>query len=198
MRPYLILGALVGALSLPGLARAQTYSFDVHPKLINITFESRMDVEDILGSSRKVTGYVKRSAAGRYSFALKVPVSSLRTGIALRDKHLRSPMWLDAARHPHIEFKGNRVKYLGKGRYRVRGTLTLHGVSRPKTVVLRVRKIPASVAARAGLGKGNWLRVRGKLQVKLSSHGVKIPEMAAAKVNDRWTVKVSLFAKHKR
>lgn len=198
MKRFLILGALVGVLSLPGSATAQTYSFDVHPKLVNITFESRMDVEDILGSSREVSGYVKRSSTGRYAFAFKVPVSSLRTGIDLRDKHLRSAMWLDAARHPHLEFRGKRVKALGKGRYRVSGTFTLHGVSRPLSVVLRVRKIPASVAQRAGLGKGNWLRVRGQFPVRLSAHGVKIPEMAAAKVNDRWTVKISLFAKEKR
>ncbi len=198
MKRFLILSALVGALSLPGVSRAQTYSFDVHPKLVNISFESRMDVEDILGTSNKVSGYVKRSDTGRYAFAFKVPVASLRTGIAMRDKHLRSPTWLDAARHPHIEFSGKRVKPLGKGRYRVSGTFTMHGVSRPLSVVLRVRKIPASVAARAGLGKGNWLRVRGSFEVRLSRHGIKIPEMAAAKVKDRWTVKISLFARQKR
>lgn len=195
MKSILTLFALIGAVALPATARAQTYSFNVHAKLVNIAFESRMDVEDILGTSNQVKGHVKRGSDGKVTFSLQVPVTSLRTGIAMRDKHLRSKMWLDAARHPNIQFKGTRAKHLGKGRYRVSGMFTLRGVSRPLTVDLRVRRIPASVASRAGLGKGNWLRVRGRFTVKLSAHGIRIPGMVAAKVSDRWTVKVSLFAR---
>jgi polyisoprenoid-binding protein YceI len=187
--------AAMGVLILPAVAKAQTYSFNVPSKLVNIAFESRMDVEDILGTTHKVAGYVKRSSSGKITFSVKVPVSTLRTGIAMRDKHLQGAMWLNAARNPNITFKGTSAKKLKKGRYRVWGTLTMRGISRPMSVDLRVRQIPSSVASRAGLGKGNWLRVRGRFTVKLSAHGIKIPGMAAAKVNDRWTVKVSLFAR---
>jgi len=180
-------------LVLPAVAQAQTYRFNVPSKLVNIAFESRMDVEDILGTTHSVSGFVKRSASGKITFSIKVPVAKLRTGIAMRDKHLRGAMWLSAARHPYIVFSGTRAKKLRKGLYRVWGKLILRGVSRPLSVDLRVRRIPASVAVRVGLGKGDWLRVRGRFAVSLSAHGIKIPRMAATKVNDRWTVKVSLF-----
>ena len=46
-----------------------------------------------------------------------------------------------------------------------------------------------------GLAEGDWLRVRGQFTVKLSDFGIKVPAMAATKVNDAWTVKVSVFGK---
>ena len=36
--------ALTALMLAPSVARAQTYSFEVQPKLVNIAFESRMDV----------------------------------------------------------------------------------------------------------------------------------------------------------
>lgn len=195
MKKSLPLLVLAAGLLVPAATRAQTYSFNVHSKLVNIAFESRMDIEDIMGTTHSVQGYVKRSPSGAISFDLKVPVASLRTGIALRDTHLRSAMWLNAAAYPYIRFRGKRAKAISRGRYKVSGTFSMRGVSRPLTVTLRVKPIPASVATRAGLGKGNWLRVRGRFQVRLSHFGIRIPGMAAAKVNDLWTVKVSLFAR---
>jgi polyisoprenoid-binding protein YceI len=193
-----ILLVTVGALVLPQAASAQTYRFDVPEKLVNIAFESRMDLEDILGSSNQVSGEVSRSKDGRVSFHVKVPVASLRTGIALRDEHLRSSHWLDAKQFPAIELKGTSARKIGKDKWRLSGTFTLRGVARPLEVDLEVKEIPAAVAARAGLDKVNWIRVRGELQVKLSSHGLQVPSMVAAKVSDRWTVRVSLFAKEAR
>ena len=154
-----------------------------------------MDVEDIVGSSNQVKGWVKRGSAGRITFALQVPVSSLKTGIAMRDEHLRSKMWLDAAGHPNLRFKGTKARKLSRGKWRVSGHFTMRGVTKAQTVDVSVRQIPSSIASRAGLGQANWLRVRAAFSVRLSDFGIKIPGMAAAKVNDRWTVKISLFAK---
>ncbi len=187
--------AAVALAAFPAASRAQRYTFNVPAKLVNISFESRMAVEDIVGSSNKIRGYVKRSSSGKVTFALKVPVKSLKTGISMRDQHLRSHMWLNAARYPYIQFVGSKARKLSAGRWRVTGLLTVRGVSRRTTVVVRVRKIGAALAARAGLGKANWLRVRAQLTIRLSQHGIRIPGMAAAKVNDKWTVKISLFAR---
>jgi len=183
------------ALLVPASAQAQTYSFNVHPKLVNIAFESRMDIEDIFGTSNKIAGWVKKDEKKKFSFKLEVPVDSLKTGIAMRDDHLRSEMWLNSAKHPAIVFEGKSVRKAGKDRYHVKGKLTMRGKSRSLKVTLRAQEIPASVAAKLGLGKADWLRVRGSFKVKLSDHGIQIPKMAAAKVSDTWTVKVSLFAK---
>lgn len=185
-------------LAAPQVSRAQTYRFDVPEKLVNITFESRMDVEDILGASNQVSGEVTRQKDGRVSFHVKVPVASLRTGIAMRDEHLRSNQWLDAKQFPFIELKGASARKVGKDKWRLQGTFTLRGVSKPLEVDLTVKEIPAEVAVRAGLEKAAWIRARGEFKVKLSNHGVKIPSMVTSKVADTWTVRVSLFAKEAR
>lgn len=190
---YLTAIALVAAVA-PAAAEAQTYSFGVHPKFVNITFESRMEIEDIFGSTHAVEGWVKLDRKGA-AFRLEVPVGSLRTGIDMRDEHLRSETWLDAARYPKIVFEGRSIRDLGKGRYQVSGLLDLHGQKQPRTLAVSAQRIPQKLAERLGLGDAEWIRVRGTFKVKLSDHGVRIPEMTAAKVNDLWTVKVSLFAK---
>lgn len=179
---------------LPLSATAEEYSFNVDSKFVNITFESQMDVEDILGASHEVSGSLNFDGR-KGNFSLAVPISSMKTGIDLRDEHMRSPMWLDAEAHPEIKFEGNKIRSLGDGKYQVTGNLTMHGVSQSLSVVVATRQIPAERASKLMMGDTNWLRVRTSFKVSLSDFGVKIPDMAAAKVSDEWTIKVSLFAK---
>jgi polyisoprenoid-binding protein YceI len=186
---------LAALLLAPAAARAQTYSFDVQPKLVNIAFESRMDIEDIFGSSNRIGGWLKIRERNKIHFKLEVPVDSLKTGIAMRDDHLRSETWLNAGKHPAISFEGKSVRKVGKHRYEVKGTFTLRGRKRPLKLTVQAREIPRARATKLGLGDADWLRVRGSFKVKLSDHGIRIPKMAAAKVSDTWTVRVSLFAK---
>ncbi len=180
---------------LPASALAESYTFAVPEKFINLTFESRMDIEDILGSTNSLTGTLQKDAQGLWNYRLEVPVASLKTGIALRDEHLRSPGWLDAEKFPTLVFEGKTAKSLGKGRFELAGTFTLRGQSKPLKLVVETQAIPKAQAEKAGLGPENWLRVRGQFTLKLSDFGVKIPDMAVAKVNDLWTVKLSVFAK---
>ena len=60
---------------------------------------------------------------------VEVRADSVRTGIALRDRHLRGPLFLDAARHPTITFRGGDAmrtpNYMA-----VPGSLTIRGVTR--------------------------------------------------------------------
>jgi polyisoprenoid-binding protein YceI len=186
--------ALAAAILLPAMASAQEYSFAVDPKLVVVTFESRMEVEDILGTTHSVSGAARLDPAGG-TFRIEVPVDSLRTGIDMRDQHLKSDAWLDAAKFPTVRFEGKDVRWEGDTKARVTGTFTMHGVSKPLSVTVDVRRIPSAQGTRMGLAEGDWVRIRGEFPVKLSDFGVAIPSMAAAKVSDVWTVKVSLFGK---
>ena len=66
-----------------------------------------------------------------------VNAASVFTGVKKRDDHLRSPDFLDAARFPTITFRAKEVEPAGDGKVRVRGELTLHGVT--KTVEVEGR-----------------------------------------------------------
>ena len=59
-----------------------------------------------------------------------IDASSVETGIAERDAHLRSADFLDVARYPEITFRSLRVELLGDGRAALAGELTFHGVTR--------------------------------------------------------------------
>ncbi len=194
MRTLHALPLLAALVALPSPARAEEYSFDVDPKLVVITFESNMEVEDILGTTKTVSGSVRLDESGG-TFLVEVPVDSLRTGIDMRDQHLKSEGWLDAAKFPKVRFEGTSVKSLGGTKYAVAGTFTMHGVAKPLSVEIDARRIPSAEGTKLGLAEGDWLRVRGQFTVKLSDFGIKVPAMAATKVNDAWTVKVSVFGK---
>jgi len=60
---------------------------------------------------------------------VEVRADSLRTGISLRDRHLRGPLFLDAAHHPLITFRGGDVMRLPT-HVTVPGSLTIRGVTR--------------------------------------------------------------------
>jgi len=60
---------------------------------------------------------------------VEVRADSIRTGISLRDRHLRGPLFLDAARHPIITFRGGDVMRLPT-HVTVPGSLTIRGVTR--------------------------------------------------------------------
>jgi polyisoprenoid-binding protein YceI len=60
---------------------------------------------------------------------VEVRADSLRTGISLRDRHLRGPLFLDAARYPSITFRGGDVMRLPT-HVAVPGSLTVRGVTR--------------------------------------------------------------------
>src|SRR5262249_47920950 len=53
-----------------------------------------------------------------------------------RDAHLKSPDFFDVAKFPSITFKSKKVVAAGKGKLKVTGDLTIHGVT--KEVVLDV------------------------------------------------------------
>ena len=177
---------------LPTLAHAETYGFEPNPKHVVMTFESRMEVEDILGTTHGITGTVNLDKG---TFALQIPVKSLKTGIELRDEHMQNDIWLHGAEHPEIRFEGSQIKLVSDKEAKVHGQFTLRGKAVALTADVRYRRIPEAQAQKLGLGDGNWVRVRAEFQVKLSDHGIEIPKMAAAKVSDVWTVKVSLFGK---
>jgi polyisoprenoid-binding protein YceI len=81
------------------------------------------------------------------------------------------PRFLDAAQFPEIVFESQAVQSAGEGMLRVRGSLTLHGQTRPvPTVVWIARPDAASY------------RFSGEVMIKQTDYGVK-PESIAGVVD---------------
>jgi polyisoprenoid-binding protein YceI len=81
------------------------------------------------------------------SVSARMQVSSINTGIKKRDDHLRSAEFFNIAKFPEITFKSRSVKQTGPQSGDIMGDLTLHGVTKP--VTLRVKLVtPVSEEAR--------------------------------------------------
>jgi len=87
-----------------------------------------------------------------------IDASSIDTGVADRDGHLKSPDFLDAARYPELRFVGRRVQPRSEGEIDVVGELTLKGVTRE--VVIHVEQ--------HGQAKDPWGNVRAAFTAKTS------------------------------
>lgn len=87
------------------------------------------------------------------SFALDVKVDSVDTNNAKRDEHLRAPDYFNTRQYPLLSFRSTSVTKVDGG-YEVTGDLTLHGVKKPITLMLKggdkVVEVPKGTA-RIGL-----------------------------------------------
>ncbi|MCX5889490.1 MAG: YceI family protein [Deltaproteobacteria bacterium] len=92
-----------------------------------------MMVTWVLGLFNKITGTLDFDPVNLAASAVEVEIdaSSLHTGVAQRDDHLKSPDFFDVAQYPTISFKSTRVEPAGLDHAWVHGELTLRGVTRP-------------------------------------------------------------------
>lgn len=199
------------ALALAAPALAQSTVFHVADPMGRnaVTFRSLAPLEDIVGTSNELSGSVAfdptqpaRGARGE----LTVPVASLRTGIPMRDEHLRGSDWLDAAAQPEIRFVIDGVRNVrtvksdgGARTYdlTLAGTLSLHGQTRRIEVPARVTYLPESERTRMR-APGNLIAGRTSFEVALKDFGVRgMQGVVGAKVSETIKVDVSFFATDK-
>jgi len=70
---------------------------------------------------------------------VKIAAVSITTGHNKRDKHLRSPDFLNVMEYPNIVYQSRNITFIGENKATVEGDLTLLGVT--KSVPLEVHKI---------------------------------------------------------
>lgn len=175
------------------LLKGKTYHFGTHPARTNITFISEADLETIHGITHAIRGTVSVDAAGtKASGMLRVGVGTLRTGIALRDEHLRSSDWLDVAKHPTIDLQlVSASEGADKQTWRYAAKITIKGITKSFEGTARITAFPDHVGK--ALGAGSWVRVRTQFEVTLSEFGIKIPEAIGLKVSKTWRVGVDVY-----
>jgi polyisoprenoid-binding protein YceI len=107
------------------------WNIDTAHSGINFTVR-HMVVSKVRGRFAKYSGTLdldERDLTGS-NVDVAIDVSSIETGVADRDTHLRSPDFLDAEKFPEIRFRSTSIEQLGSDRYRVIGNLTIRDVTR--------------------------------------------------------------------
>ena len=92
----------------------------------------------------------------RGSVNVVIDASSIDTGVAARDEHLRSADFFDVASYPEIAFTTTDVKQRAEGELRLVGDLTIKGVT---------RSVKLDVEAH-GLAKDPWGNERAAFTAK--------------------------------
>ncbi len=116
-------------------------------------------------------------------FLLTAKIASIDTRVEMRDNHLKSPDFFDAAKYPTITFKSTSIKNVGKNKYKLSGDVTLHGITKPATMDLVYKgtvENPMSKKQTAGF------QVTGVIKRSDFAVGEKFP---APMVSDEVTIK---------
>jgi polyisoprenoid-binding protein YceI len=190
----------LACLLLPALgaqsAFAQAKTFKVDKTGNKIQFVSDATLEKITGVSTDAAGDLTvdpaKPADAKGTF--RVEVASIRTGVDLRDEHLKGDAWLDAKKTPHIEFTITKISGIDKlapnttHDATVTGKFTMHGVTREVTTKAKVRWTPAAGASK------DTMRIVASFTVKLEDHKVSVPQIVRLKVAPEIQVNVDLHA----
>ena len=133
---------LVGTFAILAFSSAawanDAYKFDPSGSTIGFT------VHQFLGTTHgKFTSFsgkidVDREHPENSSVTAQIDVRSIDTHIKKRDDHLRSPEFFNVEKFPQITFRSRSVKRTGPQSGDILGDLTMHGVTRPITLHVKL------------------------------------------------------------
>ena len=118
---------------------AATTTWKLDPAHSHAEFKIKhMMISNVKGSFSGLSGTLTEHATDMSlsSVDASIDVSTINTGDARRDTHLKSADFFESEKFPTMTFKSNVVKPDGDGGYKVTGDLTLHGVTRQQTFVV--------------------------------------------------------------
>jgi polyisoprenoid-binding protein YceI len=132
-----------------------------------VEFLSKASLNEFVGTSEKLNGLINLSEG---SLDFYIDLNTLKTGIGLRDKHMREN-YLETKKFPFAEFTGkiNEDIDLAPGQSKsvtATGKFKIHGVERQITV-------PGKLTATSG----NQLKLEAEFKVLLSDYNIEIPKV---------------------
>jgi polyisoprenoid-binding protein YceI len=117
-------------------SKDQAGTWTVDKAHTNVKFSvSHLVISDVEGSFKSFDGTMESSKAdfsdAKISFTAEV--ASVNTDNEMRDNHLKSPEFFDAAKFPQIKFVSTSIAPLGDNKYTLVGNLTIRDVTKPVT-----------------------------------------------------------------
>lgn len=175
----------------------QNFSFKDENGRNQATFFSTTPLEDVRGLSNNIYGTITFDVEDLTTLKGKIilPVSSLKTGIDLRDEHLRSENWMDAEAYPNITFDIKNVSNIkkisdNKATAKVTGDFTAHGVTKEVVADAELTYLDESEKTKQR-APGDLLGVKAKFDIKLSDFGVK-NKLIGEKVAEEIEIEVNM------
>ena len=138
MKTFFVASLILPAALSSGALANETYKFDQSHSTIGFKVHQFLGTTN--GKFTKFEGKIDidREHPEKSSVAAKIDVRSIDTAIVKRDNHLRSPEFFNVERFPEITFKSRSVKQTGQQSGDILGDLTMHGVTKPITLHVKL------------------------------------------------------------
>lgn len=194
--------ALAGLTLLAGAADARSWKFtpDAHSQT-QVSFTSDASIVKFSGRSTQLEGQGAiniQDPAKSPTAELKVQLSSLDTGIGLRNEHMLGVT--QAAKYPTVSFKLTSLKAPKLVANKpvagtVSGDFTLHGVTRSLTAPVTLTYLPER-ADDKDYRPGDWVAVSTGFKLKLSDYQIALPPaVLGVKIADELGISFDAMAK---
>ncbi len=132
-----LLSTASGVLLLVAPATAESNEWKLDPMHSKAGFEVKhMMISTVRGDFSKLSGTAQYDGKNVSSIKVNATIdaNSISTGNEDRDKHLRNKDFFDTEKFPEIKFVSKSAKAAGKGKFKLAGDLTMHGVTKPITL----------------------------------------------------------------
>jgi len=160
-------------------AAPQTFDFKDPKGVNNAVFKLDAPLESINGSASGITGTVVFDPENPAAVSGKIVVAtaSLIVPNPMQNKHMLSPIWLDATKYPVITFEAKslaNVKTDGNVTTGdITGTFTLKGVSKTLTTPVKITYLKDKLSARVPSLKGDLLVVRANFTINREDFNIQ-------------------------
>lgn len=132
MKKILSLLAVAGLIQTAAFAQTTTWKADKAHSHVTFTI-THLAVSDVDGTFKDFDATIIADkpdfSDAKVSFTANT--ASVNTENDNRDNHLKSPDFFDVAQFPTLTFVSTGIKAAGPGKYKLTGSLTLHGVTKP-------------------------------------------------------------------
>ncbi len=180
---------------LAGVAKSERYVVASNAATDTVHFQSSAKLEFVEGITNNIVGSIDLNPAGAVGNTkgmFQVDLRTLKTGIDLRDEHMRT-RHLETDKFPFAFFEIASIadlpaEFKSDSTYELTasGKFYIHGVWRPITVATSVRKVTTD--------KSESLGVRARFAIKLDDFGISRPKALFLKLAETINVEVIFTA----
>jgi polyisoprenoid-binding protein YceI len=167
-----------------------------------VMFTSKAPLETIVGKTADIVGMVDVDPANVASAKARfeVDLASLKTGIDMRDTHMRE-QYLEVAKYPKAIFELTKVIKSSANiledskpvELTAEGNFTVHGVTKAVTIPMTVTYFKESEGTQSRL-PGDIIHVEAGWDLLLSEYSIKRPQFIILKLDDKQAIEIDVFA----
>ncbi len=132
----------LAAFAFAGQANAAKYDIDGTHTQVQFSY-SHFGYSTITGRFDQVSGEfdLDTQNLAKSKINVQIPISSISTGVDKLNAHLQSADFFDAGKYPTASFKSTMVHAVSDKELHVMGDLTIHGVTKPVALAVKINKI---------------------------------------------------------